>query len=281
MTLPLFSLHDISDQYDTYIVDLWGVVHNGYRLSPGVQETFTRLQEHDKKILLLSNAPRRKAPVQRQLEELGLSSSSYTDLYTSGEDAHHALKSNESQKKCFSFMASDADLLADSKIVLTDDITKADFFLNARMPSMTDALIEGYLKKALEQELPMICVNPDVSVVAGGEVLFCAGSLAERYEALGGEVSYHGKPHPSIYKALQKRNVFDKSRTIAIGDALKTDILGAQNFGIDSILVLSGLEGKSFTLERGMFPEKNIFKKYCEEKGCQPTYLLTDISGSM
>lgn len=281
MTLPLFSFDDIPEKYDTYIIDLWGVVHNGYSLFPGVQETFIKLQKQDKKVLLLSNAPRRKAPVQRQLEDLGLSSDAYTDLYTSGEDAHRALKSNSSQKKCFSFIASDADLLSDSQIILTDDIKEADFFLNARMPLIADGVVEGYLKKALDLELPMICVNPDVSVISGGEVLFCAGSLAQRYQTMGGEVSYHGKPHPSIYNALQKKHSFDKNRTIAIGDALKTDILGAQNFGIDSILVLCGLEGRSFSLDKGMFPEQSSFKKYCQQKGIFPTYLLLDIAGSI
>lgn len=274
MTVFLSSFEDILDDYDTFIIDLWGVVHNGYALYAGIEDFFASLKKAQKIVLLLSNAPRRKAPVQEQLKTLGLDTTFYTDLYTSGEDVHQTLKARQSHQKCFSFMISDADLLSDSEITLVTSLEEADFFLNATMPSLPNDLVQHTLEKAFTLDLLMVCVNPDVSVISGGDIRFCAGSLAERYEAIGGKVSYHGKPHPAVYQALQSRHQFDKTRTLGIGDALKTDILGAQNFGIDSMLVLTGLEGRALGLQPGGFPDFEGFRDTCEARKIIPTYVL-------
>ena len=52
------SLFDLADRFDDFIVDLWGVVHDGQHPYPGVLETLTRLKAQGKRVLFLSNAPR-------------------------------------------------------------------------------------------------------------------------------------------------------------------------------------------------------------------------------
>ena len=94
----------------------------------------------------------------------------------------------------------------------------------------------------------MVCANPDLVVIHAGKPALCAGALAEEYERLGGRVRWHGKPHPSVYDScLTLLGVSDRSRILAIGDSLRTDIAGAANAGIDSLLIASGVHAADFT----------------------------------
>lgn len=272
------SVRDLFHRYDTFIVDLWGVTHNGFRLFPNALEIFQFLHQHGKQIFFLSNASRRCQSTANHLAALGLSPELYTGLYTSGEDAYQTLKAQQRGKICFSLIAQDADLLRETGAVLTDDLSKADYFLNTQWPNLPPAQIQGLLKAAISLNLPMICVNPDITVLSGEDVLYCAGSLAESYHALGGAVTYHGKPHPSIYQNLwEKTGRFDKARTLALGDALDTDIRGAHAFGIDSVLVLSGLEGHALGLEHTPFPQLDKVYSHCLKKGVLPAYIMKEI----
>ena len=116
--------------------------------------------------------------------------------------------------------------------------------------------------EAAEISLLMICVNPDIEVVRGNKKEFCAGALALKYEEFGGNVKYFGKPYIDIYKnAMQKIGFKDKKKILVIGDSLRTDILGASNFNIDSALVLSGIHGKIKEIEK-ICKKTNIYPKF-------------------
>ncbi len=84
----------------------------------------------------------------------------------------------------------------------------------------------------------------------------CAGALAKKFEELGGQVIYFGKPYKSIYySALKKLNllkIFEEKKInlIAIGDNLKTDIKGANSLNIDSIFITNGLYKNFFQSEK-------------------------------
>ena len=91
--------------------------------------------------------------------------------------------------------------------------------------------------------MPMICANPDLVVYRGEQLVYCAGALAERFQALGGEVEQAGKPYAPIYRdgawpaGAKRKNPLDLDRVLAIGDAMHTDIAGAQDMGLDSLLI--------------------------------------------
>ncbi len=59
----LNHLEDIYEKYDTFIIDLWGVMHNGVTLNPSAIEAVDKLKERSKKIVFLSNAPRPSSKV--------------------------------------------------------------------------------------------------------------------------------------------------------------------------------------------------------------------------
>ena len=74
-------------EYDGFIFDLWGVVHDGSRLFPGVIKTFKELKKAGKKIVLLSNSPQKSSDNIAHLETLGIAPNMYDGIITSGEIA--------------------------------------------------------------------------------------------------------------------------------------------------------------------------------------------------
>jgi len=108
----------------------------------------------------------------------------------------------------------------------------------------------GRLELMLKRKLFMVCGNPDVVVERGDKLVYCAGSIADLYATLGGEVLYAGKPYRPIYEmALAKaesaagRKVAPR-RVLAVGDSVRTDLKGAHTVGIDFLFVTSGIHAE-------------------------------------
>jgi HAD superfamily hydrolase (TIGR01450 family) len=96
----------------------------------------------------------------------------------------------------------------------------------------------------------MVCANPDLVVIHGGKPALCAGALAEHYQEIGGRVRWHGKPYPSVYDScIELLGIGDRRRLLAIGDSLRTDIAGAANAGIDSLLIAGGVHAAEFSAQ--------------------------------
>jgi HAD superfamily hydrolase (TIGR01459 family) len=106
---------------------------------------------------------------------------------------------------------------------------------------------EPELQAMAVRAMTMICANPDIVIHRGETLVHCAGALARRYEDLGGSVVYAGKPHGPIYDralALAERArgaPVERSRVLAIGDGMKTDIMGATRAGLDALFVTGGI----------------------------------------
>ena len=269
------DLGDVSSRYDTFIVDLWGVIHDGHTLLPGVWEMLERLQLQEKTVVFLSNAPRRSLALEEQLAVMGLPRALYSCVYSSGEDAFGALIAQHRGKMCYPLSASlHGPLLQDANAQIAQTLEEADFILNTGPIPLVLEEHDALLKQALALDIPMICVNPDVAVMREGVLSLCAGALAKVYEEMGGQVHYHGKPFPEIYQRLwESLGLPDKARMVAIGDSLTTDIVGAQNFGIDSVLVMTGLEGHALHVHQGSLPPKEKLQALCTQKGAVPTYI--------
>jgi ribonucleotide monophosphatase NagD (HAD superfamily) len=120
----------------------------------------------------------------------------------------------------------------------------------------------------------MICANPDLVVHRLGKVEICAGSIAERYEELGGSVRWHGKPHKSIYlSGLRLMGGIDKERVLAVGDSFRTDIRGANGAGLDSLFVIEGIHREDL-----LRPDGSVNASHLEDTvaraGAVPTYAV-------
>ena len=138
----------------------------------------------------------------------------------------------------------------DGTLIQLVDGERADFIV---CTGLFDDDIEGpedyrvRLERLRARDLLMICSNPDLIVQRGNRHIYCAGALAAQYEKLGGAVIYTGKPWEPIYEAGFKLmaetagETITHDRILAIGDAIKTDLLGADRVGIESLFVLGGI----------------------------------------
>ena len=82
----------LAERYDGFVLDLWGVIHDGVKPYPAALDCLARLRDAGKSVAILSNAPRRAAEVEAKLTEMGIDRALYSDLYTSGEETWKYLK---------------------------------------------------------------------------------------------------------------------------------------------------------------------------------------------
>lgn len=261
----LTGLGEIAPHYDGFILDLWGVLHDGSAPFPGVLEALGALRAAGKRIAVLSNAPRRAALVAARMTEIGIPPALYDFVHSSGEEAWQHLARRDDPfyaalgRRCYHMgPARDDNMLDGIDLVRVPDIATAEFILNTG-PSEWDETVAQYeplLRAALARDLPMICANPDLLVIHQGHRSICAGAVAQRYEALGGRVRWHGKPFPSVYATCFARlGIVARRRILAVGDSLRTDIAGANTAGIDSLLVTGGIHAEEFALGPGEQPD--------------------------
>ncbi|MGH7066139.1 MAG: TIGR01459 family HAD-type hydrolase [Stellaceae bacterium] len=256
---------ELAPRYGGLILDLWGVVHDGVTPMPGAIECMRALIAAEKRIILLSNAPRRADDVVRRIEAIGVPADAYHAVMSSGEEAWQHLYDRDDPFyaalgwRCL-HIGSDRDLEIRDGLGLdfVDSPEAADFILNTG-PAGWDDTVEDYaplLRQGLARDLPMVCANPDLVVMHGARLALCAGALAQWYEAEGGHVRWHGKPFASVYDAcLVRLGIADRSRLLAVGDSLRTDIAGAGARGIDSLLIAGGIHAEEFGMAGGGPPD--------------------------
>ncbi len=252
-TVPqVAGLEALSSQYDGYIIDLWGTVHDGVSPYPGALECLRALRTAGKRVVLLSNAPRPAAVIAAQLEGFGVDRGLYHGVMTSGEETHRQMTARTDP--WFARLGGrvlhiggvhDLGLYEGLDIQRVSDVGMADFVMNTG-PDLERgvASLDPYLpelRACLARNLPMICANPDRVVVKGGNRQICAGALAAFYAEQGGDVRWIGKPYPGVYQPVFDMLDVPRARVLAIGDALGTDIKGAAAVGVDSLWILGGI----------------------------------------
>lgn len=285
MTIPQYlGLASVIDRYDALILDLWGVVHNGVEPYPGVPECLDALAAAGKQVCLLTNAPRRPTGVERRLCEMGIGPERFQHVMTSGEATHEALRDRDMQwvarlGRRFFFIGPerDYDIYEGLDYTLVDEPEHADFIINCGIVdySQTIADFEPLLSRCLAAKLPMICANPDMVVVVGDRMVICAGTLAAFYADHGGDVLLFGKPYPPVYeRCFHLLGVKDRSRVLAVGDGLKTDIAGANAVGIDSALIIGGIHGEELGAPWGTAADSDKLSRLVATTGPRPTFAL-------
>ena len=237
------GLGQVQSKYDTFFIDLWGVVHNGLELYSGAIEVLENLNKLNKRFVLISNAPRPSKSVEKYLLNLKMDKIFLKNIFTSGEAALQSLKKNTYGKKFYHMGPQrDNDLIKGFEKNKTS-LEKCDFILCTGLFEKKESTLDYYknlLKKYTKKK--MICTNPDLIVHRGSKSEYCAGTLASIFEKLGGRVIYFGKPYPEIYNYCIKK----KENILAIGDNIKTDIIGANRMKFDSLFITGGIHKKEF-----------------------------------
>jgi HAD superfamily hydrolase (TIGR01459 family) len=287
--IPLLAgVGEIAERYEGYILDLWGVLHDGQAPFPGVIDCLTRLKAGGKRLVVLSNAPRRAHLVEQRAAEIGIPRTLYDRLLSSGEEVWQHLKRRDDAfyaalgRVCYHIgPPRDDNMLADLGLRRVEDVAEAEFILNTGPWGWNETVAnyEAVLQGGRARDLPMVCANPDLVVMHRGSRVICAGALAQRYEAIGGRVRWHGKPFASIYDTcFDLLGVADHRRILAIGDSLRTDIAGANGVGIASLLILGGIHGEELGVSPGVLPDPGRLKAAVAESGHRPSYAMAHLT---
>jgi HAD superfamily hydrolase (TIGR01459 family) len=254
----------LAERYSGFVLDLWGVIHDGVNAFPHAVETLTQLRAAGKRTLLLSNVPRPNDAVRTMMRGMGIEDSLYTGILTSGEAVRRALRNppdlwwTELGTRVF-HLGPDRDkpILEGLPLQVVTTPAEADFVLNTgpddhRNPSDM-AEFEPTLAECARHRLKMICGNPDLEVIRGGVRVLCAGALAVRYKELGGDVRSLGKPDPAIYQPVLEQLGLPPREVLAVGDSLRTDIAGAVGVDLAACWVLDGIHGAELRNSAGIF----------------------------
>ena len=264
MTNIIKTFSEISDKYTAVICDLWGCLHNGVKSFPAALRALEDFKASNGKVILVTNAPRPIANVEYQIASLGIKKNHYNMLLTSGE-----LTSNYVNKICKNKLSIFhvggkrhhsiyKEMIKEKKVSIeVENIVDADLIVctepfDPSKDQLSD--YENILRAGIAKNLTLLCANPDLVVDVGDKREMCAGSLALMYEEMGGKVIYFGKPHNNIYQDVYSfLNKVDKPEAgsiLCIGDGLNTDIRGANNEKLDSLLVVGGLLKKRHLIEK-------------------------------
>lgn len=240
----LNHLSEVFDAYDTFVIDLWGVVHNGIKLNIKAIEAVDQLKKNSKKIVFLSNAPRPSQAVINFLLKMEMDKKYLSNIMTSGEAAMYAINKNKFGRTFYHIGPPRDFAIFESVRENKTNIENCDFILcTGLFDEYEDDL--NYYKKFLKNytSKKLVCTNPDLTVHRGDIEEKCAGSVAKIFEDLGGKVIYYGKPHKEIYKLCFEEN----EKVLAIGDNLRTDIKGANNLNKDCLFISNGVHRNEFS----------------------------------
>jgi HAD superfamily hydrolase (TIGR01459 family) len=287
MTKIISSFSEISSRYDAAFVDLWGCLHNGYEPFAAAVATLEQFRDRGGKIILLTNSPRPRPSVIRQLDKIGVARDLYHDVAASGDASQFSLAAGDVGSKVY-HLGPDRDLgfFAD----LPADILKGREITRVPLDQAEGIVCTGLFDDDYEtpddyratflyaknKGLKLLCTNPDLIVDKGERRIFCAGSLAQAYEEMGGTSLYFGKPWPAIYDLARRRlaeiaDVQDQ-RIICIGDGIRTDIRGAIAEDLDSLFITGGLAA----METGTAgqPDPKKLNMYINAAQLSPTYAI-------
>jgi HAD superfamily hydrolase (TIGR01459 family) len=248
------GLSEISGRYDAVLCDIWGVLHNGVASFPPASEALSSFRARGGAVVLITNAPRPSPPVVRQVLKLGVPPEAFDAVATSGDVTIGLMKRETGDRVLHIGPARDLSLFDAAaeagvrpRLVALEEAQYALCTGLRRDAIETPDDYEPELKALAALAMPMICANPDIIIHRGDTLIYCAGALARRYEDLGGQVAYAGKPYAPIYdRALMlaeraRGSPIEKRRVLAIGDGMKTDIAGAVRAGLDALFVTGGV----------------------------------------
>lgn len=281
------GISDISDSYMGFIIDQWGVLHDGNKPFDGVVECLKQLKERGKHVIILSNSGKTSAANKERMKDVGIGPSLYNEIITSGEMTWQGLNDQENGvfndigKKCYLMSrGGDRSIVDGLDIEIVDDIDQADFLLisGSDAPEKTIEDYEPALRGAARRQLKAICANPDSLAILRNANVMGAGSIARRYIDFGGVVEYIGKPHPPIFQhcmnILRDKNIY-AGQTIMVGDSMAHDILGGSLASIDTCLVKDGLHKATFQNAKTLIDmEKALNNLSVQHNNVRPTYMV-------
>lgn len=273
----------MAPNYDVLLCDVWGVVHNGEVSFPAACDALMQARALGKTVVFITNAPRPGEAVMRQLDGLLVPRAACNAIVSSGDVTRSVIESRKGQSLCHLGPERDHAIFAGLDVQFAP-LESADYVVCSGLDddeTQTPEDFRARLEIMLKRKLFMVCGNPDLVVERGDRLVYCAGSVAELYATMGGEVLYAGKPYRPIYElALQKAETAsgrkaDLSRVLAIGDSVRTDLKGAHGFGVDFLFMTAGIHAEE--LGGRAQPDVNAMKTIFAAAGSMPTAVMWEL----
>ncbi|MCX5520522.1 TIGR01459 family HAD-type hydrolase [Kaistia defluvii] len=270
--IAVSGLSELAAQYRAVLCDVWGVIHNGVRSFAPACDALARYRAQGGTVVLITNAPRTSHFIVEQMGTLGVSPDCYDAIVTSG-DVTRALLVERGSAKTFHVGSEREKTLYDGLELQFVGEGDAELISCTGLFDDTVETPDDYAERFAawhRRGLPMICANPDIVVERGDRFVWCAGSLAERYKAIGGTSYVAGKPNAPIYEAALKKaeairgGPIARDAVIAIGDGAPTDLRGACDQNLDVLFVTGGIHSASFGPTES--PEATAVHRFLDEK---------------
>ena len=251
MIKKISSLKELSNKYDAFFFDQWGVVHDGKKIFQEAELIFKYLQNLNKKIFIISNSGKRGIDNTNRMKQLGADYILKSPLITSGDVCYDCLINKklpfQNLGKKYFVIANDYPLLENTSYEKVSEIEMSNFLLLSSTTGFQNfEILDRIFETAIKLQLPLICSNPDILGISGDKIHPSTGDLAIKYKRMGGVLFVIGKPGLEIFQHAYELSQCEKSKILMIGDSLFNDIAGANNFKIDSLLLTSGIHRKEF-----------------------------------
>ncbi|WP_068318868.1 TIGR01459 family HAD-type hydrolase [Polycladidibacter hongkongensis] len=249
------GLCEVHTSYDAILCDVWGVLHNGLQKIDGADDSLAQFRRvTNKPVVLITNVPRPNAGVHEHLAELGVRPDAFDAIVTSGDVVRMDIQQLGIKKIYHIGPERNWELFEGTGCSLANE-SEAEVIVCTGLNSREEEVPEDYrdlFARLIAQGLKLICANPDIVSEHGDKLVYCAGALAKLYAEMGGETIITGKPCLPIYDACQSVLAsilgahIDRSKILAIGDGLPTDVKGANAAGIDVLFVSGGIHAEDF-----------------------------------
>jgi HAD superfamily hydrolase (TIGR01459 family) len=270
------SFSNLSSAYDLVLSDIWGVVHNGVAAWESACDALARFRSGGGSVVLISNAPRPGDRLVPQLDGLHVPREAYDAIVSSGDVTRAEIEARPGQPVFHLGPARDHPLFDELDAPRVDADRAAYVVCSGLFDDETETpeTYRELLQGLRARRVPMICANPDVVVERGDSLIYCAGAVADLYGEMGGEVLYAGKPYPTIYeRALARARVLrgeetPRSRVLAIGDSIRTDLTGAHRLGVDCLFVTSGIHAEELGGREN--PDMTVLNRLFDQAGLHP-----------
>lgn len=252
-------------RYGVLFSDVWGVVHDGKVAFSGANEALTRFRANGGTVILVSNAPMPSDEVARVLDEKHVLRSAWDAIVSSGDLALRHIADKGYQRLHRIWRAGYDEALVSRLPGADTPLAEADAIVCTGPFDERSEDPESYrdrLADPARRQIPFVCANPDFVVHVGAALIPCAGAIAKIYEDMGGPVYWGGKPHPAAYASAFKEaerlrgTPVAPSRVLAIGDAVRTDLVSAAGAGVDALFVAGGIHRDEVVEDGKIVPVK-------------------------
>lgn len=278
------SLENIYENYDTFFIDMYGVLYDGSGFFQGVLELMKKIRNSGRRIIILSNTTMVSEPCKEKYLKKGLVEKEHYDLFISSGEAFKQTLQNyiSNARNYFQAFHPNNELFRESGLTEVNNIEEADFiyigYLNAgkkvyiandlkdksgniipleNLTSMDCHNIQDFdeifslLDNCLKLQKTLVVVNPDLFALELISTNEFSGKRPVLCQGAIGEF-YERMGGKVIYFGkpysaiydFAKKFVLNNEKVCMIGDTPWTDILGGTLAGIDTILTLTGVSGE-------------------------------------